>query len=81
MIWRSAVNILRALVRNLFQKGHQCIRLESFIPFQQAVPGRPLVEVWEWECSCGQSYPYNRSEMSAIDSFNDHIHISEKVSA
>ena len=62
MIWRSALNILAAWVRNLLQGNHQCIRLEHDEQFG-----------WEWNCSCGHWDSLHKSELSAIRSFSRHV--------
>lgn len=67
MIWPSIRNIIAALIRNALQGKHQCIRLEG----HPEVQGKSI-ESWEWECSCGESYPYHRSELAAIEGFKDH---------
>ena len=61
MIWRSALNILWALVRNAFQRGHQCVRLEHIHGWG-----------WEWHCSCGEWDTGDVSEVEAIKGFNRH---------
>ena len=69
MIWRSAVNILWALVRNAFQKGHQCIDLH------QSDYGD-----WTWNCSCGAWSTFHETELVAIKSFGKHVDHDEPSS-
>lgn len=69
MIWRSAVNILWALVRNTLQGNHQCILLEKADGWG-----------WTWECSCGSWGVFEPTEASAIEGFQEHCS-RKKVSA
>lgn len=69
MIWRSAVNILWALVRNALQGKHQCILLEYDLDWG-----------WEWRCSCGDGKSLLASEHAAIKDFGRHLD-PKKVSA
>ena len=61
MIWRSAVNILWALVRNALQGKHQCIELEED-EFS-----------WDWACSCGAWGTFLESENAAIKDYGRHL--------
>lgn len=70
MIWRSALNILAALLRNLFQKGHHCTALSN----DREGWG------WVWECSCGHWGVNHRTEVEAIKDFSRHVS-AERVSA
>jgi hypothetical protein len=63
MIWRSAVNILWALVRNTLQGKHQCILLAQTEDYGD----------WQWECSCGAWDVYAASENDAIKGFGRHL--------
>lgn len=70
MIWRSVVNILWALVRNAFQKGHQCIRLEKTTIYN----GEDPISVWVWECSCSPlAIGLQDNEAAGIEDFQQHI--------
>lgn len=62
MIWKSALNIIAALIRNALQGKHQCISLR-----QEYHSG------WEWVCSCGQSDWAYFTEMHAIKGFGKHL--------
>ena len=61
MIWHSILNVLAALIRNAFQKGHQCIGLENDPQFG-----------WTWECSCGDWNDCHDTEVEAIKDFSRH---------
>lgn len=69
MIWHSILNILAALIRNVIQGKHLCIRLEHDEQWG-----------WEWDCSCGEGRCLYPSEVKAIESFGRHID-RQKVSA
>jgi len=62
MIWRSAVNILWALVRNTLQGKHQCTVLEKMDGWG-----------WHWECSCGEWGGFCDSENAAIKDYGRHL--------
>lgn len=62
MIWRSARNILWALVRNFLQGKHQCTMLEQDEQFG-----------WEWECSCGHMGVGYPSALTAIKRYSNHL--------
>ena len=62
MICHTILNILAALIRNAFQRGHQCVRLEK----------APEPYDWEWNCSCGALSSRFTTELAAIDSFKHH---------
>lgn len=68
MIWRSALNIIAALIRNVLQGKHQCTLLEKEIGWG-----------WHWQCSCGNWGGFCDSETEAIKDFNRHINQKVKV--
>lgn len=70
MIWHTIVNILWALVRNAFQKGHRCLALNQ-------LEGQPE---WGWECSCGAWGDYFESELRAIEDYRFHIQGQQRAS-
>jgi len=63
MIWHSILNVLAALIRNAFQRGHKCTSLDRC----------EYTEQWGWECSCGAWDDCFTTELRAIDSFHLHI--------
>lgn len=69
MIWHSILNVLTALLRNAFQKGHRCLRLDGG-GFGQ----------WEWDCSCGAWGAFHHTELSAIQDYSRHVNHSPKAS-
>ena len=70
MIWKSIINILAALLRNAFQRGHQCTALDQ-------LEGQPE---WGWECSCGAWGDYFATELRAIEDYRFHISGDKKAS-
>lgn len=70
MIWRSARNILWALVRNALQGKHQCLRLEMMRLWE----GSYSYNAWVWECSCSPLATGKlETEVHAIEAFKKHV--------
>lgn len=62
MIWRSTLNIIAALVRNVLQGKHQCTLLEKADGWG-----------WHWECSCGNWGVFHATENDAIRDYGKHL--------